>query len=114
MTCCGKTIRKTGNIVKGWTNLGRGKKCKDTDKRIRKCWTCDEQTWMSGREYATWLMRNGIGVLTNFTQLEKLPKLPKFEQGPGRTNLYCRLCKCFVPAKASEESNKCLLGKWDR
>lgn len=112
MTCCGKTIRKAKNIAVGYTNLARGKKYEFTDARIRMCQQCDEQTWMSKTEYAAWLLRHGIKVLTNFSQLEKLPKLPKYEHGPGRTNLYCRLCKCFIPAKARVKDQNCLLAKW--
>ena len=113
MTCCGKTIRKAKNIVVGYTNLVRGKKYEFTDGRIRKCQGCDEQTWMSKTEYAMWLLQNGIGVFRNFTELEKLPKLPKYEQTPGRRNLYCRICKCFVPAAARDKKKKCVLGKWE-
>lgn len=75
MTCCGKTIKKAGNIVKGWTNLARGKKCKDTDNRIRICQKCDKNYWI------------------------------------GRT-LWCSLCKCYIPAKARVEDEKCLINKW--
>lgn len=116
MGCCGETIQTAKNIAVGFTNYARGKKYVFTNDRIRKCWTCDEQTWMSKREYAVWLQRNGIKVLRNFAQLEKLPKLPKYEQSPtqGRTNLYCRICKCFIPAKARVEDEKCPIGKWPR
>lgn len=27
--------------------------------------------------------------------------------------LFCSLCKCFVPAKARAQGEKCPLGKWD-
>jgi len=103
MSCCGKTkavLRKGKNIAVGYTNLARGKKYEFTDGRIRKCHKCDEQTWMSAAEYAVWLSKHGIKVVTNFTELEKLPKLPKQELGPKRQLLYCRICKCFVPTKA--------------
>ena len=75
---------------------------------------CDEQTWLSKTEYAGWLKDNGVEVIANFTELEKLPKLPKYERGSakGRRNLFCRLCKCFVPAKARVADEKCPLGKW--
>jgi hypothetical protein len=31
----------------------------------------------------------------------------------GRS-LWCRLCKCYIPAKARVEDEQCPLGKWDR
>ena len=114
MTCCGKTIRKVGSIAVGYANLARGKKYEFTDDRIRSCHNCDEQTWMSAAEYTAWLLANGIKVVMNFNQLENLPPLPKYEQSPRRRNLYCRLCKCFIPAKARIESEKCSLGEWEK
>ena len=115
MTCCGKSksvLEKSKNIVTGIIRHATGKKCPDTDARIRTCHTCDEQTWMSRKEYAEWLIKNGIKILENFTQLGKLPKLPKYDLARGRRNLYRRICKCFVPGKSRVESEKCPLGKW--
>lgn len=114
--CCGKrTARQQAeDMVEGYANLARGKKLKFTDSRVRTCEMCDEQTWMSEAEYTAWLLRNGIKVLRNFTQLEKLPKLPKYEKSPKRTGLYCRICKCFIEAKSRAKSAKCQLGKWER
>jgi len=113
MACCGKTIRKAGSIVKGYANLARGRKYEFTDDRIRACHKCDEQTWMSAIEYTAWLLTHGIEVITNFTELERLPPLPKQEQSPSRRRLYCRLCKCYIPAKARVETATCSLGKWE-
>lgn len=113
MGCCGETIKQVKNMAVGYSSLASDIKYDSTDLRISKCHSCDEQTWLSSSEYAAWLLRHGIKVLTNFSQLEKLPKLPKYEQGPGRRNLYCRICKCFVPAKARAEGAKCSLGKWE-
>jgi len=31
----------------------------------------------------------------------------------GRT-LWCSICKCFIPAKARVEDEKCSLGKWSK
>ena len=116
MSCCGKTkqvLAQGKAIVAGYANVVRGKKYAGTDRRIRTCQKCDENTWMGKLEYSAWLLSHGIEVITNFTELEKLPKLPKYELSKGRRNLYCRLCKCFIPAKASDEKNECLLGRWD-
>ena len=117
MGCCGgttkKTVRQIKDIVTGYANLARNKKYEFTDDRVRDCQECDEQTWLTKTEYDAWLLRNGIKVLTNFTQLEKLPKLPKHEQSNKRRRLYCRLCKCFIPAKARVKDKICPLGKWE-
>jgi len=75
MGCCGKTITKVRHIAIGYTNLIRGKKCLDTDKRTRTCQGCSENYWL------------------------------------GRS-LWCRLCKCYIPAKARVEDEKCPLDKW--
>ena len=112
MGCCGKKIRKAKNIVKGNLALAIGKKYEYTDSRIRKCQKCKWNTWLSAIEYITWLAKNGIKVLANIEQLEKLPMLPKYEQARTRKRLYCRLCKCYIPAKAPVEDERCLKGKW--
>jgi len=117
MTCCGKakSVLKQGrDIATGFVNLSVGKKYEFTDDRIRACQQCDEQTWMSAKECTNWLAKNGIKILTNFTELEKLPKLPKQEQDEKRRRLYCRLCKCYLPAKARVADMKCPLGKWSK
>ena len=112
MGCCGKKIRKAGNIIKGNVALLRGIKYEVTDARLRKCRECEWNTWMSAIEYAVWLAKHGIEVLVNFDQLEKLPMMPKYKQGKGRRGLYCRICKCFVPAKARVEDAECPKGFW--
>ena len=116
MGCCNDKIKgylETGQAVfTGYFYQAIDKKCDATDDRIRVCHRCDEQTWLSIKEYFTWLKKNGVAILKNLDQLETLPRLEKFHPGPGRSNLFCRLCKCFVPAKARVENQKCPLGKW--
>ena len=117
MSCCGKAkavLYKGKNIVVGFTNYVVGVKYEFTDDRIRTCWTCDMQTWMSGIEYNLWLLQHGIEVIRDFTELEKLPMLPKYEQSPRRRKLYCMLCKCFIPGKARVEQEKCPQDSWDK
>jgi len=117
MGCCGKTksvLKKGKHIAIGYTNLARGKKYEFTDSRVRLCQLCDDNTWLTLKEYANWLKQHGIEVLTNFTQLEKLSPLPKHSLDNKRRNLFCRLCKCFIPAKAKVENEKCLLNKWEK
>lgn len=113
---CGKTIK---NIIQGSVSYAIEKttglevaKYEHTDDRIRECHKCDEQTWMTKGEYAKWLKANGIEVLKNLDDLTALAKLPKYAQDPTRRNLYCRLCKCFIPAKARIAEMKCPLAKW--
>ena len=120
MGCCGKTIEKVKNIAVGHTSLAvenatgiEALKYKHTDDRIRACWTCTYQTWMSRTEYTAWLVKHGIEVLTNFTQLEELPMLPKYKQSNKRRNLYCRICKCFIPAKARVKEMNCPKNVWE-
>jgi hypothetical protein len=112
MTCCGKSKQITGkakNIVKGLTALARGKKYEFTDGRIRICRSCEFNTWLTKVEYSTWLLKHGIKVLTNFDDLTKLPMLPK---KTGAKTIYCRHCKCNIPAKARVKEMKCPLDKW--
>ena len=112
MGCCGKTINQVKSIMTGYVRYATDVKYEFTDDRIQVCRKCDEQTWMSKGEYLKWLAKNKIDILKNFAQLEKLPRLPKQEQAKGRRNLFCRICKCFVPAKARVENEKCPIGKW--
>ncbi|HUV42111.1 MAG TPA: hypothetical protein VMW23_10020 [Sedimentisphaerales bacterium] len=126
MSCCGKAkavldqgksivvgyARQGKSIAVGYARHAAGVKYEWTDDRIRTCWDCEMQTWMTGNEYAAWLLQHGIAVITNFTELEKLPLLPKYEQDSKRRQLYCRLCKCFIPAKARVADKNCPLKKW--
>lgn len=99
MGCCGSTIKKVRQIATGYVNLARGKKHEFTDDRVRACQECDESTWLTKAEYGKWLVKHGVGILRNREDLAALPMLPKEENGRGK-GLYCRICKCFVPAKA--------------
>jgi len=108
MGCCGKVK----SIAVGSVNLATGIKYEFTDSRIRICQGCVYNTWMSAVEYSAWLLTHGIEVLANFDQLEKLPMLPKHEQSKARRRLYCRICKCYIPAKARVKHLKCPQGMW--
>ena len=113
---CGKTIK---NIIHGYGSLITENvigieliKSKYTDDRLKICRQCSEQTWMKKTEYIKWLQDNGTIILKNLNNLILLPLLPKYEREQGRRNLFCRLCKCFIPAKARVEKEKCPLDKW--
>ncbi len=116
MACCGKKIK---HIAQGYTSLAIEKttgkevfKYEFADDRIRECHKCDEQTWLSEAEYAAWLLKNSKKILRNFDDLSILPQLPKQEQSKSRNRLYCRICKCFIPAAARVPDKECSLGIW--
>jgi len=113
MTCCGKTKRiidKAGVIAKSRLATVIGKKYEYAHVRRRICRTCEFGTWLTRREYAEWLLANGIKVLTNLDDLTKLPPLPKKTEG---NKLYCSLCKCPIVEKSNTESEKCPNNKWE-
>jgi len=112
MPCCGKKIQKLKNIAIGFANLAAGKKYEFTDARIRTCRACDESTWLTAAEYYAWLKTRRFEMRKLGFDLEKLPPLPKYPQSKKRRRLYCRLCKCFIPAKARVAGESCRLGKW--
>ncbi len=116
MGCCEEikhVVGKTKQIATGYVNLARGKKYEFTDDRVRTCQKCEDSTWLTKIQYGKWLVENGIEVLRNVKDLTALPKLPKEENGKGK-GLYCRDCKCFIPAKARVEENTCLLNTWEQ
>ncbi len=113
MGCCGGI----GHIVFGYQRLlfdtiGGENKYEFTDGRIRICWRCKESTWLTWVEYDAWIEKHcAFRFLRSLEDLKTLPKLPKAEYRKG-TKLFCRLCKCFVPAAARVPEKKCPLGKW--
>ena len=116
MSCCGKKVK---NIARGYTSLAVEKvtgkevlKYARTGERIAICRGCEFQTWMTKLEYAKWLVDHGIDVVEKFEDLTQLPMLPKYPLDKKRRNIYCRLCKCFIPAKARVEDERCPKNKW--
>ncbi len=113
MSCCGKAR----NIAKGYSRLitdgmGITEKQPFTDGRIERCCQCGYSTWLSKTEYTVWLASHGIRVLENIDQLEALPVLPRQKRSESRQGLYCRICKCYLPAKANVEDEDCIMGSW--
>ena len=90
MGCCGKTIKQVGDITTGYARYAAGIKYEFTDGRIRTCHKCDEQTWMSKAEYALWLTKNGIKVLKNFTELEKLPNVAEVHYEGDQNSIFIK------------------------
>lgn len=66
---------------------------------------------MTKTEYAEWLINNGKDIIGNFTELEKLPALPKMDKRDN-TLMFCRLCKCELDAKCRVKDERCPLGRW--
>jgi hypothetical protein len=120
MSCCGgKVVGQMAAIAKGnfrlaTDSVGLTKPYEFADSRIAICRTCEQGTWMTMAEYATWLKENGLEVVKNFTDLEKLPPLPKYPLDEKRRNLFCRLCKCYVPSKSRVVEMDCPLNLWPK
>ncbi len=86
-------------------------KCPATDSRVEKCLVCEDNTWLTKYEYIRFIWKHGREFLRNIKDLTKLPPLPKKEKRK-RTMLFCRLCKCYIMAKARLEDQECSLGLW--
>ena len=115
MPCCKKKI---SNIIKGYTRFAFSKlielpkeKYKQSDKRIRICQACDKSTWLTMIEYFNFIKENLKDIIKNIEDLTLLPELPDSEYEIGK-KLFCKLCKCFIPAKAWLKEEKCPLQKW--
>ena len=119
MSCCGKgkavlEIAKgnVGVVVEHYFKLPLFK-CSDTNRRMRICRACQHGTWMTKRQYAAWLADHGVEVAKNIEDLTVLDPLPKQEYTKEQRRIFCRHCKCYLPAKARLEDQTCPLGKWD-
>lgn len=112
MPCCGKKIK---NIIVGQTKRRLGISDNRSQDRTYACINCEQITYLGGKEYADWLIAHGVEILRNFTELEKLPPLPKHarsRKNPRRITPYCRLCKCCVEAKALILDEQCPIDEW--
>lgn len=123
MGCCGGhsgKVAKAGSIVSGHANrlfdqvfMVRGKRYRRAEQRQAICQSCEFQTWLKKAEYLKWLTANGIDIVKEFTDLTRLPMLDKHDFEPGRS-LFCRLCKCWIPAKAYSKDEQCPKDKWSK
>lgn len=119
MSCnCKETIKKIVNISQGQVSALAEKlfnveviKCERYDLRFNICSACRQKTYLTKIEYAEWLIKNGKDVAVNFTELEKLPALPKKEQTES-TLIFCGICKCFLDAKCRVNDEQCPMGRW--
>jgi hypothetical protein len=113
MACCGKKIK---NIFQGHlrniiqkTAFIPDKKCPQVNDRIYTCLTCKNKTFLTWPEFAGFLRKN-IVKQKKFN-LEEMGPLPKCSFHKKR-NLFCRICKCLIEAKARADDETCPLGKW--
>ena len=125
MSCCGEKIKTVADAGRTVTAAIRGNAgylfervfglavggSPDTDRRTRICQQCEKSTWLTKKEYIGFVANNLTGVAANLDDLSRLPELPKETNGKGR-NLFCMICKCFVPAKARLQEEHCPLVKW--
>ena len=107
MSCCGK------NIIKGYLNLALNKKSPSTDKRIRTCQNCTENTWWNFTDYSSYVIKHFGEYVTHLDRLEELPPLPRHGKSKENRKLFCSICKCFIPAKARVADEKCPKDKWN-
>ena len=120
MTCCGKAMKRAANIGQGyfWTTLESlfvlpKNRCERASSRLDRCRRCEMGTWLTKREFGVWIQKE-VGVVKAATELHKTetgPLLPKLEQASGR-KLFCRICKCGLPAKSYVRDEQCPLGHW--
>lgn len=121
MGCCGKqsgSVRTVKQIVSGHTHrlfdhifMVRGQRYQRAHKREAVCRRCDQATWLRKRDYLKWLAANGIDIANHLDDLTSLPPLDKHDYEPGRS-LFCRICKCWIPAKCYSPDAVCPLGRW--
>lgn len=118
MSCCGGKIEKIGNIIKGFTGLFLEEqfdilalKFADADKRLEICLQCEKKTWLTRMVYMGFIKKHWLEIIKKFEDLTLLPELSKEEYGMNKF-LFCRLCKCHLPAKVRIEIEKCPEKKW--
>lgn len=122
MGCCGGQsgrLAAAKNIVAGYVSYNAyrvfrlsGKKTEAADSRVETCQMCEWQTWLTKAAYLAWLAANGVEVFRNLDDLSRLPMLEKHDSGAGRS-LFCRECKCWIPAKAYSKDSRCPKDKWN-
>ncbi len=115
--CCGKKIRFSEQIKRIlFAYFGHYRKAalnEEVNRRVKICYIrCPFHTWLSKKEYALWIAKNGVSIIRNLQDTSKLPPLPKKEYSIKRKTLYCRLCKCDLLIKAKDKTEHCLIRKW--
>lgn len=118
MACCIETSKKVFAIITGTALAGFGghfllpeEKSQISRLRLAVCRQCESSTWLKITDYAGWLKGDGIEVVKNIADLSVLPMLDKKDYQP-RAKLFCRICKCWLPAKTYVKNEQCPLNKW--
>jgi hypothetical protein len=114
MSCCGK-IAKIAAVATGTSMVAVDRlfwlpeeKSERAIERQDSCRECDNSTWMTESEYYKWIVANG-GIKKFLSEIEDLTQwvlLPKQQYGKKR-KLFCRICKCWLPAKSYLKSETC-------
>jgi len=119
MSCCGKIV-VLSNIAEGSLKTLASNmmilpknKYKFSDTRLDICRKCENHTWLTWYEYWQWVKEHGR-IEKFFRDIDNLiewPLLPK-NTYKKKTRLFCRICKCWLPARARLEGQECTLGLW--
>lgn len=124
MGCCGKklveTTKKIGTIAEGNIRLFidryfrlPSEQCEYARQRRQECRKCKDHTFLTKWQFAGWVIHNGgiVKFLKDINDLIDWPMLPK-RDFKKREKLFCRVCKCWIPAKSMIKTEHCPLGKW--
>jgi len=121
--CCGGRVDKLLSIARGYGKLAGEKffglppvktarEMMILKGREAVCDGCEKLTYIGLMEYGGWLASNVKEVAKNIVDLSALPELPIYPKDENRTEKFCAVCKCYLPAKIRLMDEKCLLGKW--
>lgn len=123
MGCCGGhhgKLQAARTIVSGHANrlfdrvfIVRGRRYAQAQAREAICRQCDQATWLTKADYLAYLAAHGPEVLRHLDDLTALEPLAAQPYAPGRS-LFCRLCKCWIPAKCYAAEADCPMGRWPR
>ena len=82
--------------------------------RLAICRKCEFHTWLTWAEFYRYINDNGglMKFIKDIASLETWPLLPKQDYASGR-KLFCRVCKCFLMAKAACDDEMCPREKWN-
>ena len=114
MGCCGK-LSKGLSIAKGnmavvleKINLLPSDQFIYHSVRLRACRACEHHTYLTESEFLVWIENNGglVKFVTEIDTLDQWLPLPIQQEQPG-AKLFCRLCKCWLPAKAYVKNENC-------
>lgn len=123
--CCGTIIqigKKTLAIAEGNIFLSVDSFLRLPDQRnpqarsrLAICRACEQHTYLTVTQYAMWMADNGgpVKFAAEIGNLNQWPLLPKQDYTKGG-KLFCRICKCWIPAKSHREKETCPIGLWDK